>query len=61
MLRFGFNLGTDVFGFCLVFRYHCNLLMNGKKMVHGHEGIERCPIYVSLGFRPFCVLLLEKK
>ena len=26
-----------------------------KKMVHGHEGTERCPIYVSPRFGSFCV------
>ena len=31
VLGFGFDLGTDVLGFCCVFWYHCNLLMNGKK------------------------------
>ena len=29
-------------------------------MVHGHEGSERCPVYVGSRFGPFCVLLLEK-
>ena len=28
-------------------------------MVHGCEGIERCPVYVSPRFGSFCVLLLE--
>ena len=31
VLRFGFDPETDVFGFCYVFWYHCNLLMNEKK------------------------------
>ena len=60
VLRFGVNLGTDVFGFCLVFLYHCNLLMMKPKMVHGREGTEKCPIYEGPRFRSFCVLLLEK-
>ena len=30
-------------------------------MVHGREGTERCLVYVSMRFRPFFVLLLEKK
>ena len=30
-------------------------------MVHGHEGIERCPVYVGPRFGSFCVLLLKKK
>ena len=29
-------------------------------MVHGREGIERCPVYVGSRFGSFCVLLLEK-
>ena len=37
MLRFGFDLGTDVFGFCGVFRYHSNSVTNS-------EGIKRCPV-----------------
>ena len=42
-LRFGFDPETDVFGFCCVFWYHCNLLMNEtkKKKVHGREGTKR--------------------
>ena len=31
VLRFGFDPRTDVFGFCFVFWYHNNLLMNGTK------------------------------
>ena len=46
MLRFGFDPGTDVFEFCFMFWYHCNLLMNEtkkkKKKVHGREGTKRC-------------------
>ena len=41
--------------------YHCNLLMNGTKMVHGREGTERRLVYVGLRFESFYVLLLEKK
>ena len=29
-------------------------------MIHGHEGTERCPVYVGSRFGPFSVLLLEK-
>ena len=32
-----------------------------EKMVDGHEGTERCPVYVDSRFGQFCVLLLEKK
>ena len=59
MLRFGFDPGTDGFGFCCVFWYHCNLLMNGtKKMVHGREGTKRFPVlYGSKIWAILCVLL----
>ena len=30
-------------------------------MVHGREGIERCPVYAGPRFGSFFVLLLEKK
>ena len=30
-------------------------------MVHGREGTERCPVYVSPRFGSFFVLLLENK
>ena len=47
MLRFGFDLETDVFGFYYVFWYHYNLLINGtKKMVHDCEGTKRCPVFI---------------
>ena len=38
MLRFGFDPGTDVFGFCGVFWYHNNKVMN-------REGTKRCPVF----------------
>ena len=53
MLRFRFDPGTDVFGFCGVFWYHSNSVTN-------REGTERCLVYVGLRFGSFCVLLLEK-
>ena len=31
MLRFGFDPGTDVFGFCCVFWYHSVSVTNGTK------------------------------
>ena len=37
MLRFRFDIETDVFGFCGVFWYPNNLVTN-------HEGTKRCPI-----------------
>ena len=36
-LRFGFDPGTDVFGFCGVFWYHSNSVTN-------REGTKRCPV-----------------
>ena len=37
MLRFGFDPGTDVFGFCGVFWYHSN-------SVKTREWTKRCPV-----------------
>ena len=37
VLRFGFDPGTDVFGFCGVFWYHSNSVTN-------LEGTKRCPV-----------------
>ena len=54
MLRFGFDLGTDVFGFCVVFWYHSNSVMN-------REETKMCPVYMGSRFGSFYVLLLEKK
>ena len=31
-----------------------------RKMVHGREGTEKCPIYEGPRFGSFCVLLLKK-
>ena len=31
VLRFGFDPGTDVFGFCCVFWYHSDSVTNGTK------------------------------
>ena len=38
-LRFSFDPETDVFGFCGVFWYHSNLVMN-------REGTKRCPVFI---------------
>ena len=37
VLRFGFDLETDVFELCGVFWYHNNSVTN-------HEGTKRCPV-----------------
>ena len=38
VLRFGFDPGTDVFGFCGVFWYPNNLVIN-------REGTKRCHVF----------------
>ena len=54
MLRYGFDLETDIFGFCGVFWYHSNSVMN-------HEGTKRYPIlYGSEILAILCVLMGKK-
>ena len=51
VLRFGFDPGTDVFGFCGVFWYHSNLVMN-------REGTKRYPVlYESEIWAILCVII----
>ena len=51
VLRFGFNLGTNVFGFCGVFWYHSNSVVN-------REGTKKCLVlYGSEIWAILCVLL----
>ena len=45
--RFGFDLGTDVFGFYGVFWYHSNSMTN-------REGTKKCP--VLYGFEIWAIL-----
>ena len=52
-LRFGFDPGTDVFGFCGVFWYHSNLVMN-------REGTKRCPVLYGFEIWAILCVLLEK-
>ena len=48
-LSFGFDPGTEVFGFCGVFLYHSNSMTN-------HEGTKRCPVlYGSEIFVILCI------
>ena len=48
---FGFDHGTDVFGFCGVFWYHMNLMTN-------REGTKRCPVlYGSEILAILCVIV----
>ena len=50
-LRFGFDLGTNVFGFCGVFWYHNNSMTN-------HEGTKRCLVlYGSEIWAILCVIV----
>ena len=54
MLRFGFDLGIDVFGFCVVFWYHSNLVMN-------REETKMCPVlYESEIWVILCVIVGKK-
>ena len=51
MLRFGFDLGTDIFGFYGVFLYHSNLVTN-------REETKRCPVsYGSKIYAILCVIV----
>ena len=51
MLRFGFDPGTDVFGFYGVFWYHNNSMTN-------REGTMRCPVlYGSEIWAILCVIV----
>ena len=60
VLKFGFDHGTNVFGFCCVFWYHSDSMTNGtKKMVRSCEGTEMCSIFMGLRLGPFCVFLLD--
>ena len=53
MLRFGFDPETNVFGFCGVFWYHSNSVMN-------HEGTKRSPILYGSEIWAILCVLLEK-
>ena len=57
MLRFGFDPGTDVFEFCCVFWYHCNLLINGtkKKRFMAVKGPRGAMFYIGPRFGSFRV------
>ena len=59
LLRFGFDPGTNVFGFCYVFWYHSDSVTNRtKKMVHDREGTKRCPVlYGSKIWVILCVIV----
>ena len=53
MLRFGFDPGTDVFGFFGVFLYPNNPVTN-------REGIKRCPVlYGSEIWAILCVIVVK--
>ena len=51
VLRFGYDPGTDVFGFCGVFWYHSTSMTN-------REGTKRCPVlYGSEIWAILCVIV----
>ena len=50
---FGFDLETDVFGFCGVFWYHSNMVTN-------REGTKRCPVLYGSEIWAILCVLLEK-
>ena len=53
MLRFGFDPGIDVFGFCGVFLYHSNSVTN-------REGTKRYPVLYGYKIWAILCVLLEK-
>ena len=64
MLRFGFDLGTDVFGFCGVFWYHSNLVMNRERtkrclVLYGSEiWVILCVIVEKINNMLLCVKIM---
>ena len=54
-MRFGFDPGTDVFGFYGVFWYHSNSMTN-------REGTKRCPVLYRSRFKAIlCVIVGKNK
>ena len=53
MLRFDFDPGTDVFGFCGVFWYHSNSVMNC-------EGTKRCSVVYGSEIWVILYVIVEK-
>ena len=54
MLRFGFDPEIDVFGFCSVFWYHSNSLME-------REGTKRCPVFYGFEIWAILCVIVGKK
>ena len=54
VLRFGFDPGIDIFGFCGVFWYHNNSVMN-------REGTKRCPVLYGSAILVILCVIVEKK
>ena len=54
VLRFGFDPGTDVFGFCGVFLYHNNSVMN-------QEGTKWCPVLYGSEILVILCVTVENK
>ena len=53
VFRFGFDPGTDVFGFCGVFWNPNNSIMN-------REGIKRCPVFYGSEILAILCLIVRK-
>ena len=53
MLRFGFDPGTDVFGFCSVFWYHSNSVTKCEKT-------KRCPVLYGSGIWVILCVIVGK-
>ena len=53
VLMFGFDPGTDVFGFCGVFWYHRNSVTN-------REGTKRCPVLCGSEIWVILYVIVEK-
>ena len=53
MFRFGFDPRTDVFGFCGVFWYHSNSMMN-------REGTKKCLVLYGFGIWAILCVIIGK-
>ena len=53
MLRFGFDPGTDIFGFCSVFWYSNNSVMN-------RERTKRCSVFYEFEIWAILCVIVEK-
>ena len=53
MFRFGFDPRTEVFGFCGVFWYHSNSMMN-------RERTKKCPVLYGFGIWAILCVIFGK-